>query len=95
MTVEQIAEVINNNAPVVLQWALMALGSLVIIGYAYVKATPTKDDDKFLQNLETKPIVGMVLKLLVSFSPIQRKDNLEKFDDDDAKKEAATPDSKP
>ena len=88
MSMDQVVEVIKNNAPEVLQWILMALGALVVIGYAYVKATPTKDDDKWLQNLESKAIIGMILKFLVSFSPVARKENLEKFDDDDAKSEA-------
>lgn len=90
MELDQIVSIVKSNAPLAIQWILMGLGGLVVVGYAYVKATPTKDDDKWLQSLESKAIIGMLLKLLVSFSPVARKENLEKFDDDEAKKEAAS-----
>lgn len=53
---------------------LSALGSLVILGGAYVAITPTQEDDAWFSKLEEMPVVGMILKALKAFSPIQRKD---------------------
>lgn len=53
---------------------LVALGALVVLGLAYVKITPTQDDDAWFSKLESIPILGSLLKFLVSFSPIQRKE---------------------
>lgn len=73
---EQLAElekVIQTYAPQVVIYGLMVLGGLVVMGYAYISATPSKDDDMWLQKLESKPVVGWALKLLVRFSPVVRK----------------------
>lgn len=53
---------------------LSALGSLVVLGGAYVAATPTQDDDAWWAKLESMPVIGMALKAIVAFSPVQRKD---------------------
>jgi hypothetical protein len=95
MEMDQIVQIIKNNAPEVLEWFFMALGALVVIGYTYVKATPTKEDDKWVERLESKPIIGLILKFLVKFSPVARKENLEKFDDEDAKTEAVKSEAEP
>lgn len=52
---------------------LSALGSLVIIGQAYVAVTPTQTDDAWFSKLETTPVLGTLLKALKAFAPIQRK----------------------
>lgn len=73
---EQLAELeklIQTYAPQAVIFGLMGLGALVVMGYAYVAATPSKDDDMWLQKLEQKPVVGWALKLLLKFAPIQRK----------------------
>lgn len=59
-----------------LSYVLMGLGSLVLLGYAYVKATPTQDDDAWYAKVEAMAVVGPLMKALVSFSPLQRKDTL-------------------
>lgn len=58
----------------ILASVLAVLGSLVVVGTVYVKITPSKTDDAWFDKLEAIPLVGTVLKLLVSFSPIERKD---------------------
>ena len=52
---------------------LAGLGTLVILGQAYVAITPSEDDDAKLQKFEKMPIVGMLLRIVKSFAPIQRK----------------------
>lgn len=74
MSMEQLAEMIRANVPFVVQLVLMGLGSLAVLGGVYVKMTPTEDDDKWWAALESKPIVGHLLKLLVHFSPVFRKE---------------------
>lgn len=69
---DQVAQFLENG-PLILQWILMALGGLVVGGYAYIKATPNQSDDQWLQSLESKPIIGFVLRLLVRLAPVQRK----------------------
>lgn len=58
----------------VIPLVLSALGSLVILGGAYVAITPTQEDDAWFAKLEEMPVVGMILKALKAFSPVQRKD---------------------
>ena len=53
---------------------LSALGSLVILGQVYVAITPSKDDDAWYAKLEAIPVLGQLLVVIKSFSPIQRKD---------------------
>lgn len=71
--VDQAAQILENG-PLIIQYILMALGSMVVGGFAYIKITPTQDDDKWLQSLEQKPMVGFVLRLLVRLAPVQRKE---------------------
>lgn len=52
---------------------LAVLGSLSVLGAAYVKLTPSTADDAWYAKLEAIPMVGSLLKVLVSFSPISRK----------------------
>ncbi len=52
---------------------LSGLGTLVVLGYAYVKATPSKSDDAYVAKLEKNAIVGPILKALKAFSPVERK----------------------
>lgn len=67
-------DLVKQHAPIILQYVLMALGVLVVLGRAYIKITPTQDDDAFLQKLEEKKIIGSILKLLIQFSPVERKE---------------------
>lgn len=53
---------------------LMVLGCGVVLGTAYIKATPSKEDDAWFDKLEASPVVGWVLKTLKRFSLITRKD---------------------
>lgn len=55
-------------------YILMGLGVLVVLGRSYVLATPNKDDDAFYAKLEANAFLGPLLKLLVKFSPVQRKE---------------------
>lgn len=69
----ELEKLIQQYAPQAVIFGLMGLGALVVLGYAYIAATPSKDDDMWLQKLEAKPVVGWALKLLVRFSPVARK----------------------
>lgn len=71
---EQIIEIINANMPAWVLLVLGALGALVVAGSTYVALTPTQDDDKWWAALEAKPVIGHVMKFLVRFSPIYRKE---------------------
>ena len=53
---------------------LAVLGSIVVAGGAYILATPNKDDDKWLQKMEKNAIIGPILRTLIRFSPLQRKE---------------------
>jgi Na+-transporting NADH:ubiquinone oxidoreductase subunit NqrC len=53
---------------------LLVLGSLVVVATVYVKLTPSLEDDAMLAKLEAMPVVGALLKALMSFSVIQRKE---------------------
>lgn len=78
MDFEQIFAVISGFVSpqllVIVKYVLMALGGLVVIGSAYVKITPTQDDDAWFAKLEALPFVGSVLGFLVKFSPFSRKE---------------------
>lgn len=74
MTLEELKPMIEQHAPQSLLYVLAAMGAMVILGRAYVAMTPTKSDDEWLQQMEAKPVIGHVLKLLVYFSPVARKD---------------------
>lgn len=55
-------------------YALMGAGALTVLGYGYIKLTPTQDDDQWLQKMEAKAWVGSLLRALKAYSPIQRKE---------------------
>jgi len=73
MSFDQIIAWVFSNAPAVAQYVLMGLGGLVILGQAYIAATPTDADDKWYAALEKVKVIGWLLKFLKAFSPIQRK----------------------
>jgi len=52
---------------------LAGLGSLVIVGQAYIVMSPTQKDDAWMVKVEKIPVVGHILKALKSFAPVQRK----------------------
>jgi len=56
-----------------IQYVLMGLGTLVVLGATYVKMTPSTDDDALWIRLENTPVLGPLLKTLAAFSPITRK----------------------
>ena len=56
------------------KYVLMIMGSLAVVGAAYVKITPTQDDDAWFAKLESIPVLGSLLKALLAFSPISRKE---------------------
>lgn len=58
----------------IIQLILMGLGALVVMGYTYIKITPTQDDDAWWAKMEGIPILGGFMKWLVKFAPIQRKE---------------------
>lgn len=70
---EQFLEMLAGLHPVI-PVVLAVLGSLVLIGQAYVAITPSQDDDAWFAKLEAVPLLGTLLKALKSFAPIQRKD---------------------
>lgn len=52
--------------------ALMALGSLVVLGQVVVLVTPSKKDDAIVDDLK-KGIFGKLIDLLAAFAPFQKK----------------------
>lgn len=58
----------------VVKYVLMGLGSLMVLGVAVVKLTPSKSDDEAVSKVMEMPVVGSLLKFLVGFSPIKNKD---------------------
>ena len=53
---------------------LGTLGTLVIIGQAYVLMTPNKDDDAWFAKLESIPLLGQFVVIVRNFAPVQRKE---------------------
>lgn len=74
MEVDKIVELILKFAPQPVVLVLALLGALVVLGAAYVKLTPSQSDDAWWSKLEAMPVLGVVLKVLVRFSPLARKD---------------------
>ena len=79
-------ELITQHAPMALQYVLIGLGSLVTLGVTYVAITPSKDDDAWLLKLQEKPFVGPVLKLIMAFSPVVKKEEGVKLSNQEEKK---------
>lgn len=52
---------------------LPVLGGLVVIGQAVVLATPSTNDDVAWEKLKAIPVLGVILSVLASFAPIQKK----------------------
>jgi hypothetical protein len=72
MIFDQVVVWINSSAPAWLLLVLGGLGSLVVAGTAYVAVSPSKTDDAWLAKVESVPLVGLVLKLIKSFSFIKK-----------------------
>lgn len=70
---QQLEDIIRTHAPHVVIYGLMGLGFLVVAGYTYIQMTPSLDDDAWLKKIEDNKIFGVFLRLLVKFSPVQRK----------------------
>lgn len=70
----KLIDTFSTNGPIAVQYVLMGLGSLVILGGIYVKATPGKEDDAWFDKLENHFIIGALFRVLIRFSPIQRKE---------------------
>lgn len=51
---------------------LQILGTLVLVGSAYVAITPSKSDDAWFAKLEAIPLLGSLLVALQKFSLFQR-----------------------
>jgi hypothetical protein len=69
----ELEALIRQFAPQAVIYGLMGLGALVIMGYAYVQVTPNQDDDAWVKKIEEHKIFGAALRLLLRFSPVQRK----------------------
>lgn len=74
MEFQKIVEFLQGHLPMIGQYVLMSLGSLVTLGMCYVAITPSKDDDAWLAKLQEKPFIGPIFKLVLAFSPIVKKD---------------------
>jgi len=59
--------------PHILPWVGWVLGSVLVLLWAYVKATINKEDDAKFEALLQKPIIGPVLSWLFHHAPIQNK----------------------
>jgi hypothetical protein len=65
---------LQQTLPPILVLILSLLGSLVMLGVAYVAMTPSQDDDAWLLALQEKPLIGHLLKFLQAFSMVEKKD---------------------
>lgn len=74
MDQQEIVQWCMQHLPNSLLLVLMALGSLVVLGLAVIPLTPSKADDEFLLKLQSKPVIGHVLKFLAAFAPIAKKE---------------------
>lgn len=57
-----------------MQWVLMGLGSAVVIGTAIDKSIDDKFDKGFMKKAMNIPVVGLFLKVLSRFSPLNFKE---------------------
>lgn len=73
MTLDQIVLWLNAHAPASVLLILGCLGLLVVVGSAVIAITPTKNDDAFLAKLYDVPVLGLILKVLAAFSPLDKK----------------------
>lgn len=73
MDLGQIVAWINAHAPAPVLLVLGFLGLLVVVGTAVIGMTPSKNDDAFLAKLYDVPVLGLLLKLLAAFSPLDKK----------------------
>ncbi len=69
-----VSQILANAGSIVL-YVLAGLGSLVTLASVIVKATPSKDDDAFLEKLRAKPVIGQVINIVEKFSLIKRDDD--------------------
>jgi len=76
MDLQQAQDFLNSVMPQVVLYVLAGLGALVVLGTAYIKMTPTQDDDQWLQKIEDNKLLGFLLRLFVRFSPIERKEKV-------------------
>ena len=67
-------QLIRQFAPQIVIYGLMSLGALIIAAGAYVSVTPSLEDDHWLNSLYEKPVIGFLIKLIVAFSPVIKKD---------------------
>lgn len=74
MDIESLLNLLVGAVPVA-KIVLQILGALVVLGYAYVKITPTESDDAWFAKIEGIPLVGSLLKALTNFSPVSRKED--------------------
>ncbi len=74
MNLDELKPMIEQYAPQSVLYVLAAMGAMVILGRAYIAMTPQKSDDEWLQKMEEKSVIGHILKLLVYFSPVARKE---------------------
>lgn len=71
---ESILVWIEMYAPPWARIVLYMLGGLVCLGQVYIAMSPTEDDDKWLQRMEKKAVIGHILRFFKAFSPVQRKE---------------------
>lgn len=74
--ISEIEQIIREYAPQVVIYGLMSLGALVVLAGAYVTATPSPDDDIWYNKIMEKPIIGHLMKIFVSFSPVAKKEGV-------------------
>lgn len=55
------------------EYVVLGLGTLVVLATGWIKLTPSKKDDKKLEEWRNKPIIGGFLKALEKFSVFERK----------------------
>lgn len=72
MEIQMVIDWLVEKIPV-LPVILSVLGSLVVAATAFVAATPSQDDDAWLNKVKAIPVIGSIVLALERFSVIARK----------------------
>lgn len=55
-----------------LSMILVVLGSLVVLAQVLIPLTPSKADDAAWAKINSIPVIGSLIKILLSFAPIKK-----------------------
>lgn len=73
MDIMEIVNFLNAHVPPIVLLVLGFFGLIVTVGTAVIAITPTKNDDAWLSKIYDVKFLGFILKLVVAFSPLDKK----------------------